>query len=60
MNQEILKQINHLKAEKAEWKTSLKSVELNEEYADEKEEIEKTIASIDNEISKLFDQAREK
>lgn len=60
MNQEILKQINHLKVEKAEWKTSLKSAELNEEYADEKKEIEKTIASIDNEISKLFDQAREK
>lgn len=53
MNQEVVKQLNHLRVEKAEWKSALKQAELNEEYADEKEEIEKEIASIDNEIKKL-------
>ena len=53
MNQEVVKQLNHLRVEKAEWKTALKQAELNEEYADEKEDIEKEIAAIDNEIKKL-------
>jgi phage host-nuclease inhibitor protein Gam len=53
MNQEVVKQLNHLNVEKAEWKTALKQAELNEEYADEKENIEKEIESINNEIRKL-------
>ena len=56
MNQEVVKQLNHLNVEKAEWKTALKQAELNEDYADEKEDIEKEIASIDNEIKKLAGQ----
>lgn len=56
MNQEVVKQLNHLRVEKAEWNSALKQAELNEEYADEKEDIEKEIASIDNEIKKLAGQ----
>lgn len=56
MNQEVVKQLNHLRVEKAEWKSALKQAEINEDYADEKEEIEKEIAAIDNEIKKLAGQ----
>ena len=56
MNQEVVKQLNHLKVEKAEWKSALKQAELNEDYTDEKEDIEKEIAAIDNEIKKLAGQ----
>ena len=56
MNQEVVKQLNHLRVEKAEWKSALKQAELNEDYADEKEYIEKEIATIDNEIKKLAGQ----
>ena len=56
MNQEVVKQLNHLRVEKAEWKSALKQAELNEDYADEKEDIEKEIATIDNEIKKLAGQ----
>jgi len=56
MNQEVVKQLNHLNVEKAEWKTALKQAQFNEDYADEKEDIEKEIASIDNEIKKLAGQ----
>ena len=56
MNQEVVKQLNHLRVEKAEWKSALKQAEINEDYADEKEEIEKEIAVIDNEIKKLAGQ----
>lgn len=53
MNQEVVKQLNHLRVEKAEWKSALKQAEINEDYADEKEDIEKKIESINNEIRKL-------
>jgi uncharacterized coiled-coil DUF342 family protein len=56
MNQEVVKQLNHLKVEKAEWESALAQAKLNEEYADEKENIEKEIATIDNEIKKLAGQ----
>jgi len=56
MNQEVVKQLNHLKVEKTEWESALAQAKLNEDYADEKEDIEKEIASIDNEIKKLAGQ----
>jgi hypothetical protein len=56
MNQEVVKQLNHLRVEKAELASALAQAKLNEDYADEKEDIEKEIASIDNEIKKLAGQ----
>ena len=56
MNQEVVKQLNHLRVEKAEWGSALAQAKLNEDYADEKEDIEKEIAAIDNEIKKLASQ----
>ena len=53
MNQEVVKQLNHLKVEKAEWESALAQAKLNEDYADEKEDIEKEIESINTEIGKL-------
>lgn len=56
MNQEVVKQINHLRVEQAELKTLIKQAELNEDYADEKEDLEKELASVENEIKKLASQ----
>lgn len=56
MNQEIVKQINHLQAERASWKVTLKETQLNEDYASDKEDIEKEIENLSTEISNLSSQ----
>lgn len=55
MKQEVMKEINRLHAEKALCKVALINAK-NEEDAEEVEAINKEIASLDNEISKLSPQ----
>ena len=59
MNQEVIKQLNHLQAQKAELKTMLTEAKLNEEYKDDIEDLQKEIASIESEITNLAPQLKE-
>mgnify|MGYP002622097551 FL=1 len=59
MNQEVVKQLNHLQAQKAELKTMLTEAKLNEEYKDDIEDLQKEIASIESEITNLAPQLKE-
>lgn len=53
MNYSVVKEINRLQVEKAELKTALTEAKLNEDYADDAEDIKKDIASLDNDILSL-------
>ena len=55
MNKEVVKEINKLQAEKASWKVALIDAN-NEENSEEIEAINKEIATIENDISKLSPQ----
>ena len=53
MNQKVVERINQLKVEKAEFNSALAQAKLNEDFADEKEDLEKEIAAIDADIAEL-------
>ena len=54
MNKDVVKRLNQLQVEKAELKSAVKSIDLDEETSkEEKVEYEKEIATIDHDILSL-------